>query len=152
MPLNLWIDPVQLGQVFDNLLSNAVKFSPNGGRICVKLWAGRYRFPALETKEVRQAEELPAIFASIEDQGVGIPQEEFENIWLDFFQIDSSAVRRFGGTGLGLALVKDIIESYEGHIWVDSEVGKGSCFTFALPVRLSEDTPVEMTPLGVTAR
>lgn len=149
-PLNLWIDPVQLGQVFDNLLSNAVKFSPRGGRVCVKLWADRYAFPNAASNEaetqIGDPQERPVIFASVEDQGIGIPQAEFENIWLDFYQIDASTVRHFGGTGLGLALVKDIVESYEGAIWLESQVGTGSRFTFALPIQSLEHTAKE-TPL-----
>jgi signal transduction histidine kinase len=154
--LNTWVDPVHLGQIFDNLLSNAVKFSPHGGKICVKLWAGNYEFSNAQdnhrSKNGRQNQGSPAIFASVEDQGIGIPQEEIENIWVEFYQIDGSAVRHFSGTGLGLALVKDIIESYEGVIWVESEVGKGSRFTFALPVQLPENRPTENAPSLVTAR
>ncbi|MBX2998943.1 MAG: hypothetical protein KF893_10570 [Caldilineaceae bacterium] len=149
-PLNIWADPVQLGQVFDNLLSNAVKFSPQGGKICVKLWAGTYQFSPIYTNgfsemERKEARRWPALFASVEDQGIGIPPEEFESIWLEFYQIDASAVRHFGGAGLGLALVKDIIESYEGAIWVESEVGKGSRFTCALPILSPVELPQEHT-------
>lgn len=146
-PLLIWVDPVQLGQVFDNLISNAVKFSPRGGSVYVKLWAGDYEFPNAPNIHFEKGENQrwPALFASVADQGIGIPQEEFENIWLEFYQIDASAVRHFGGTGLGLTLVKDIVESYGGEIWLESQMGKGSCFTFALPAH-SPDAP----PNGIT--
>jgi signal transduction histidine kinase len=149
-PLCIWIDPVQLGQVFDNLLSNAVKFSPRGGHVCVKLWAGEYNFPhahRFSAVQRGQSQRHPAVFVSIEDQGIGIPTEEFGNIWLEFYQIDASAVRHFGGTGLGLTLVKDIIESYEGAIWVESQVGKGSRFTFVLPILAPADPSPAYSPL-----
>jgi signal transduction histidine kinase len=154
-PLSIWVDPIQLAQVFDNLLSNAVKFSPQGGSVCLRLWAGDYEFPNAQNNhsamEGGENQRWPALFASVEDQGIGISQEEFDNIWLEFYQIDASTVRHFGGTGLGLTLVKDIVESYGGAIWLESQVGKGSCFTFALPILDSVERPKELSPALVTA-
>lgn len=133
----------QLNQVFSNLLSNAVKFSPDGGNIVVTLRAGLHKFefenpdapPPLfagdpPTKEIV---ELPAVLVSIQDEGIGIAAEELENIWMDFYQVDGSATRRFGGTGLGLALVRDIIHAHNGEVWATSQVGIETIFTFALP-------------------
>jgi signal transduction histidine kinase len=69
----------------------------------------------------------------ISDQGVGIPVEEHLKIWRRFYQVDGSATRAFNGLGLGLAIVRQVIEKHEGHVSVSSEPGKGSVFTFTLP-------------------
>ncbi|MBI3957625.1 MAG: hypothetical protein HY328_02360 [Chloroflexi bacterium] len=133
----------QLNQVFSNLLSNAVKFSPEGGAITVTLRAGVHQFE-FENQEAaaplfmgdplpKEIVELPAIFVSIQDEGIGISAHELENIWLDFYQVDGSATRRFGGTGLGLALVRDVIHAHGGAIWADSQLGVETIITFVIP-------------------
>jgi signal transduction histidine kinase len=125
----------QLSQVFDNLLSNAVKFSPNGGTIEVSARATSHKLPALVAgSDIPKMVERPVIEVCVRDQGIGIPEDEIGHIWEQFYQIDGSATRRFGGTGLGLALARDIIESHGGEIWVESQVGVGSAFYFVLPV------------------
>jgi signal transduction histidine kinase len=73
------------------------------------------------------------ILFSITDTGIGIPQDRFEEIFEPFHQLDGSETRRYGGTGLGLALVRRIIDSHGSFIKVKSEVGRGSRFEFALP-------------------
>jgi len=73
----------------------------------------------------------------VEDTGIGIPAELHERIFDRLYQVDASATRRFGGTGMGLAVAKEIAEAQGGRIWVDSEPGKGSRFYFTLP--LAED-------------
>lgn len=142
-PLFVRANGAQLNQIFNNLLSNAVKFSPEGGQIKITIRAGTHRFtyenrdsgPALFPAELPAVEEieLPAIFVSVQDEGIGIPEDELANIWLDFYQIDGSATRRFGGTGLGLALVRDIISAHGGEIWAVSQLGVETIVTFALP-------------------
>ena len=72
---------------------------------------------------------------AVKDTGAGIPAEEQERIFQEFHQVASSATRRKGGTGLGLAIAKRIVELHGGRIWVESEPGKGSTFTFSLPVQ-----------------
>jgi signal transduction histidine kinase len=133
----------QLNQVFSNLLSNAVKFSPEGGKITIALRAGLHKFehdrgdavPAFFAGEVAPPEviELPVVFVSVRDEGIGIAQDEIDNIWLDFYQIDGSATRRFGGTGLGLALVRDIVHAHSGAIWAESQLGVETIVTFVIP-------------------
>jgi signal transduction histidine kinase len=106
-----------LNRLLDNLVGNAIKFTPAGGTITIVL----HREGSLVALEVS-------------DEGIGIPAEKIERIFERFYQVDGSTKRRFGGTGLGLALVKEIAEAHNGHVSVQSEVGKGSTFTVILPL------------------
>ena len=76
----------------------------------------------------------------IRDQGMGIGPEDLPRIWERFYRVDNSNTRRIGGTGLGLAITKALVELHEGMIWVESEVGVGSTFSFTLPI--AQETPV----------
>lgn len=105
----------QLAQALDCLLDNAIKFSLSGGHIAVRL----NRTENMVTVEVT-------------DTGIGIPADKLEHIWERFYQVDGSTTRRYGGLGLGLALVKDVIEAHGGTVWVKSAEGQGSTFGFAL--------------------
>jgi signal transduction histidine kinase len=111
-------DERKVRQVLLNLLSNAVKFTPPGGRIVVAAT------PANGTVEV-----------SVSDTGIGIAPEDHEAIFEEFRQVGTDYARKREGTGLGLSLAKRFVELHGGRIWVKSEVGKGSTFTFTLPVR-----------------
>jgi two-component system sensor histidine kinase ResE len=120
--------PLMLGnedrieQVILNLLDNAVKFSPPGGVVTL-----------------RAGVENNSITVSITDQGPGIPPEDLKHIWERFHRVEKSRSRALGGTGLGLAIVKQIVEAHGGTVNVQSEVGKGSTFSFtmkALPVEM----------------
>jgi signal transduction histidine kinase len=105
-----------LRRVMDNLLSNAVKFTPEGGSITVNL-----------TQENGHA------MLRVRDTGIGIPPEEHQRIFERFYQVDGSARRRYGGTGLGLALVKEVVEACDGCVEVKSKPGDGTTFTICLP-------------------
>ncbi|HYF94176.1 MAG TPA: response regulator [Symbiobacteriaceae bacterium] len=108
-------DPDRIQQVLVNLLSNAVKFSDVGGTVSIT--AGR---------------EPSGVWVRVEDAGPGIAPEQQEQIFEKFHRVDNAASRRTGGTGLGLAICKAIIDEHGGQIWVESELGKGSAFTFSL--------------------
>ncbi|HLF25375.1 MAG TPA: GAF domain-containing protein [Anaerolineae bacterium] len=110
-------DRDRVNQVFDNLLANAIKFSPQGGAITIGLR--------------RQGE---AVLASVSDQGIGIPHEQLHRVFERFYQVDGSATRRFGGAGVGLAIVKRIVEAHGGRVWVESELSQGSTFYFSVPL------------------
>jgi signal transduction histidine kinase len=103
-------------QILHNLLSNAAKFTPENGQIYI---------------EVKSVDENLQV--AVSDTGIGIPEEQQRCIFDSFKQIDSSASREHEGTGLGLALVKEYVEMHGGNIWVESEVGHGSTFTFTIP-------------------
>ncbi len=123
-------DKDKIEQIFTNLINNAIKFTPEGGSIRVsgRLVHGPDELP---TKE----HELNGNFIEIcvEDTGIGIPEEELDLIFDKFHQIAGSLTRKTGGTGLGLPITKRLIETHKGQIRVESEVGKGSKFTFTLP-------------------
>jgi PAS domain S-box-containing protein len=121
LPL-IYGDRGRLTQVLDNLLGNAIKFSPNGGRIMVRA------YPVHK-----------AVRVEVTDQGIGIPTDELDKIFERFYQVDGSSKRRFSGTGLGLAIVQRIVEGHNGKIWVESEMGKGSTFSFTVPALSPDD-------------
>jgi signal transduction histidine kinase len=110
-------DRIRIGQVMDNLLSNAVKFTDYNGKITI-------------TTEDRG----DWVLVSVKDTGVGIPAKDLDKVFEKFYQVETSAGGRPLGVGLGLAIAKSIIELHNGHIWVESELGKGSNFQFLLPV------------------
>jgi len=114
-------DRDRLAQVFDNLLANAIKFSPQGGLITIRLRDGL------------TAGQGDTILASVSDTGIGIPRNQLNRIFERFYQVDGSATRRFGGAGVGLAIVKRILEAHGGTIWAESEVSRGSTFLFTVP-------------------
>ncbi len=109
-------DERRLRQVVFNLLSNAVKFTPPGGQVVVAT--------ARVDDDVR---------VSVTDTGLGIAAEDQERIFEEFQQTDVGVEQR-EGTGLGLALSKRLVELHGGRIWVESELGHGSCFVFTLPI------------------
>ncbi len=109
-------DRQKLALILTNLLSNAVKFTPEGGRITI---------------EVKSNER--EVLVSVSDTGIGIPPEEHERIFERFYQVGDSLTRKHGGIGLGLSIAKGMVELCGGRIWVESEVGRGSTFTFTIP-------------------
>ncbi|GAB4517235.1 MAG: hypothetical protein Kow0047_29000 [Anaerolineae bacterium] len=128
-------DKEHLMQALDNLLSNAVKFSPEGGQITVRIRPVQHRFiwPGCEPQI------LPAVQISVSDQGVGIPADQIDRIWQRFYQVDGSSTRRFGGVGLGLAIVREVIENHFGIIWVESKEKQGTTFHIVLPTAEVKD-------------
>ncbi len=110
-------DERKIKQILLNLLSNAVKFTPEGGRI------------AIDARRTNGAAEI-----SVSDTGIGISPDDQARIFEEFRQVGSDYANKVEGTGLGLTLAKKFVELHGGKIWVTSEVGKGSRFTFTLPV------------------
>lgn len=108
-------DPDRLQQVIINLLDNAIKFNREGGLLTFKTWLFKDN-----------------VYVKIADQGPGIAKDEIPHLWEPFYQIDKSRTRNKEGTGLGLPIVKKIIEAHEQNIWLNSEEGKGSAFIFSL--------------------
>lgn len=117
-------DPVRLGQVLTNLCSNAVKFTSSGE---IMLSIGQV--------SSIQGEKVTLLF-SVRDTGIGMSGEHMAQLFSPFFQGDASDTRRFGGTGLGLAICKQLVDMMGGHIWVSSELGRGSEFSLSVPFGL----------------
>jgi PAS domain S-box-containing protein len=110
-------DADKVRQVLVNLVENAIKYSPNGGEVRIELEPvnGRMRF-------------------SVSDHGLGIPASEHGRIFEKFYRLDPNLTRGVGGTGLGLYISREIVRRLEGRLWVESEPGRGSTFTFDLPL------------------
>ena len=121
----------QLERVFLNLFDNAVKFTPEGGTVIV-------------TVDRCTHEKREGVLAQIQDNGVGIPKSELVRIFDRFHQVDPSSRRRFGGMGLGLSLVRSIVEAQRGTVWAESEEGIGSTFFVWLP----QAEPSDQEPVG----
>ncbi|MDY7034481.1 MAG: ATP-binding protein, partial [Thermodesulfobacteriota bacterium] len=128
------VDPSRIEQVIINIVANAVKFTPDNGIITIK--ANHMNKTADDTREgVSKLVEV-----SVADTGIGIPKERIKYVFDKFFQVENSLSRHQNkGTGLGLAIAKGIVEAHSGRIWVESEMGKGSTFTFTLPVDRPEE-------------
>ncbi|MBN2583903.1 MAG: PAS domain S-box protein, partial [Planctomycetes bacterium] len=122
MGITLRVDRLKLLQILYNLLSNAVKFTPKGGSI----------------RAEAQWRERDTCFRVI-DTGVGIPADKIDVIFEEFRQVDSRLSREYGGTGLGLALTRKLVDLHGGTLTVQSEVDKGSTFTFTIPHVLPSD-------------
>lgn len=125
LPLRVSGDPTRLRQVMLNLVSNAIKFTEKGGiNIAVQPWP-----------------QQDMLHFSVSDSGIGMTTEQMNKVFESFSQADSSTTRRFGGTGLGTAISKQITELMEGRIWVESTVGEGSVFHFTarLPTVVTAD-------------
>lgn len=110
------VDQEKMTWVLFQLLDNAIKFTPSGGHVKISASAGE-----------------SGVTVSVADNGIGIPADRIEEIFEPFHQLDSSDKRRYGGTGLGLALVRRILEAHGSLIQVQSEVGRGSFFQYTLP-------------------
>jgi len=103
-------------QLAINLLHNASKFTPEGGKVWIRL-----------------EDEVVSARIIVEDNGIGIPEDQLEKIFDHFHQVDGSATRRHGGTGIGLAICKNIVEWHDGRIWVENVAGKGARFVVVVP-------------------
>ena len=130
----LQLNPEQIERVFFNLLDNAVKFTPEGGSVVV-------------TAESNARDDSDGVLVSIEDSGVGIPRLELVRVFDRFHQVDPSSRRRFGGMGLGLSLVRSIVEAHRGSVWAESTEGSGSVFVVWLPrLESGSEQPLQPSP------
>jgi PAS domain S-box-containing protein len=120
------LDERRMRQVLINLLSNAVKFTPDGGKVTITTGCSPIEAEATPCQSGK-------IHIAVADTGIGIAPEKLSRLFQPFVQIDSALNRRYQGTGLGLALVKRIVELHGGQVSVTSHPGQGSCFTLALP-------------------
>jgi two-component system phosphate regulon sensor histidine kinase PhoR len=116
----VFCDREAVHQVLSNLMDNALKYTPEGGAV---------------TLGARRGDPFAEVF--VEDTGIGIPPEELPRLFERFYRVDKARSRELGGTGLGLSIVKHLVRAQGGDVRVASEPGKGSRFTFTLPLRHS---------------
>jgi two-component system sensor histidine kinase ResE len=117
-------DQARVTQILTNLVDNAFNYTSPGGQITIIAKAT-----------------LNYVFISVRDNGIGIARENQDKIFDRFFRAEDEAVQKVAGTGLGLAIVRSLIEMHGGHLAVESELGKGSTFTFNLPVVVEDSDP-----------
>jgi signal transduction histidine kinase len=128
-------DPDRLMQVVTNLLSNAIKYTPRGGMITVTLRRTLERGPGTVVPKEHPPGGAPGyVLCSIEDTGIGIPEDEKARVFQQFFRGRKAVASDVGGTGLGLFLVRTIVEQHEGAIWFTSREGYGTTFSFTVPI------------------
>jgi signal transduction histidine kinase/HAMP domain-containing protein len=123
-------DTEKVALILSNLMSNAIKFTAEGGRI-----------------EIKARDVAKGIIISVADNGVGITPEDQKRIFERFYQVRPDHLAGHGGMGIGLTIVKHLVELHEGELWVESEAGKGSTFSFLLPKKQSTDLP-ETVPVA----
>jgi signal transduction histidine kinase/DNA-binding response OmpR family regulator/ligand-binding sensor domain-containing protein len=147
--IDVYCDRDMVEKILSNLLSNAFKFTPAGGRVTVTVT----QFRTQNSTEFGIQSSIPRseIAITVSDTGIGIPPEQLDKVFDRFYQVDASQTREHEGSGLGLALVKELVELHHGTIQVRSEVGHGTTFTVQLPLgrrHLKDDEVVDM-PISV---
>jgi len=120
VPSLLLGDELRFSQIVTNIATNAIKFTPKKGKVIIK------------TKLLAETEENIEILFTVTDTGIGISKEQQQKLFTSFNQANAQISQNFGGTGLGLAISKRIVELMHGKIWIDSEIGEGSTFSFTL--------------------
>src|SRR5437764_8511838 len=114
-------DARRITQCLLNLAGNALKFTKHGG------------------VTIRVARDGDNVRYSVADTGIGIPPDQLGEVFAEFRQVDATVTREFGGSGLGLSITKKFVEMHGGRIWIESEIGKGCTFFFAVPLRTKGD-------------
>ena len=133
VPSYFYGDDQRIAQVITNLMSNAIKFTPEKGSI------------SLDVRYLDEVNEVCTIEVAISDTGIGISKEQQEKLFTPFQQAENNTTRKYGGTGLGLAISKSILEMMGGTIRIDSELGKGSTFTFTIQIKRSMGEETDST-------
>ncbi|MEL7530670.1 MAG: response regulator [Bacteroidota bacterium] len=126
VPTGILGDPTRLSQILVNLVNNAIKFTDQG-EVIIHI-----------KSQPQSCGKQCSLEFSVRDTGIGIPEERLSRLFKSFSQVDASTTRKYGGTGLGLAISKRLVNLMGGEIWVASQVGKGSTFSFSLPVERAE--------------
>ena len=143
-------DPDSVRQIMSNLLGNAIKSTPAGGaiEIATSIHEENGESPG-------ETEMIPAyLMVSIKDSGGGIAQKDIDRVFERFYQAERPLIEGLGETGVGLSIVKSLVEAHGGKVWVDSEMGNGSIFNFLLPISEQYDDPwleVDIPPLDLNS-
>lgn len=137
----LWYEQEKIEKVMYNLLSNALKFTPEGGKVSVQLSVISDQLSAARLNTEH------SLLITVRDSGIGIPRDRLPHIFDRFYQVDSSQTREFEGTGIGLALSKELVQLHGGGISVQSTEGFGSTFTVTLPLGYAHLKPEQIAAL-----
>lgn len=135
----VWLDNDKFEKILNNLLSNAFKFTADGGNISLSI-------------NEDKSENENFVLLAINDTGIGIPKDKLHRVFDRFYQVDDSSKRAYGGSGIGLALVKELTDLHKWDITVNSDIGKGTQFTIKIPVgdsHLGEDQKTVDDPITV---
>lgn len=130
-------DPGRIRQILTNLVGNALKFTSQGE-------------VTIRAKVHEKEKGLHCFSCSIQDTGIGIPQEKMSSLFDSFSQVDASTTRKYGGTGLGLSICKQLSELMGGDVTVSSELGQGSCFTFNIEIEISENSQKVLPSIDIS--
>ncbi len=135
-PVEVYADLNRIEQVLTNLVSNAIKFTPNSGKIEITSQVVNARELQYDQSFEEDIKNLQGNYLQIcvEDHGIGIERKDLNHVFDKFAQIENSLSRQVGGSGLGLPIARQLIESHNGAIWCDSEINKGSRFYFVIPI------------------
>jgi signal transduction histidine kinase/DNA-binding response OmpR family regulator/streptogramin lyase len=149
--LSIWSDANMLEKIIFNILSNAIKVTPNGGTININLQSTDKLF---HLPLVSKTEGVKAVEIIISDTGPGIEKGEVEKIFERFYQVENLNKTYYGGTGIGLELVRDFVRLHKGEIEVDSKVGEGTTFTIILPMGKShfDDSEILLDSIEVQVK
>ena len=128
----VWLDIVRFNQIINNLITNAIKFTDKGS-------------VTLRIKKQKQVDDNLTLFTEVLDTGIGIPEDKQDAIWEAFTQASTSTNRLYGGTGLGLPIVKSIVQAMGSDIKIDSFLGKGSRFYFAIDLKIASKKELQKT-------
>ena len=134
--IEVYADSNRIEQVLTNLVSNAIKFTPNAGQITITSRVVNARELQYDQSFEEDIKSLQGNYLQVcvEDQGIGIERKDLNHVFDKFAQIENSLSRQVGGSGLGLPIARQLIESHNGAIWCDSEINKGSKFYFVIPI------------------
>ena len=149
---NINIDERRIKQVLINLLTNSVKFTPSGGKVSLLVAIGignTWQGKAIIPQRLQNTNSWMIVFQVV-DTGIGIASKDLRLLFQPFVQVDSALNRQYEGTGLGLALVKQIVELHGGQVIAESEVGQGSRFTVALPYEITTSDAIASASISPT--
>ncbi|MCL5283202.1 MAG: ATP-binding protein [Armatimonadetes bacterium] len=127
--IELKADHDKIEQMLMNLVNNAIKYSPDGGTVTI----------------TARLESDGAVLVGVTDQGIGIPKEAQKKLFSRFYRVDNRDTRKVGGTGIGLFLVKHLVQAHHGRIWIESEPGMGSTFWFRIPLAPPEEGEAQVS-------
>jgi signal transduction histidine kinase len=143
-------DPDSVRQIMSNLLGNAIKSTPANG--VIDIFAARYENESSEL--TAEEEDTSFLKISIRDTGGGIAEKDINRVFERFYRAERPLIEGLGETGVGMAIVKSLVEAHGGRVWLDTEIGEGSTFHFLLPISDQFDDPwleVDIPPLDLNS-